>query len=145
DEIQPTDRKTRLKLAYQLAQANFAVLPENLRPGAAGTPDIFLYSDGRVLDAQDVSVHGNVKYDKIGSDTAPNIAIVALSAKRNYERPTEVQVFARLSNYGATPQSAQVQLAVQTLDQNSQPVDPKPHVLKVAQVSLAPERWNDAK
>ena len=37
-----------------------------------------------------------LKFVKIGSDTAENVAIVALNARRNYERPTEVQVFARL-------------------------------------------------
>src|SRR4051812_2481547 len=145
DEIQPTDRKTRLKLAYQLAQANFAILPEQLRPGAGGTPDVFVYSDGRVLDANDVSIHGNVKYDRIGTDTAGNIGIVALSAKRNYERPTEVQVFARLANYGAQPVRSQVTLAVQQID----PKDPatstaKANVRSIAEVSLAPERWGDA-
>src|SRR3954470_10711294 len=145
DEIQPTDRKTKLKLAYQLAQANFAILPEQLRPGAGGTPDVFVYSDGRVLDAADVSIHGNVKYDRIGTDTAGNIGIVALSAKRNYERPTEVQVFARLANYGAQPARSQVTLSVQAID----PKDPstsnaKPTVRSIAEVALAPERWADA-
>src|SRR4051812_46546694 len=148
DEIQPTDRKTKLKLAYQLAQANFAILPEQLRPGAGGTPDVFLYSDGRVLDAADVSIHGNVKYDRVGTDAAGNIAIVALSAKRNYERPTEVQVFARLANYGPQPVKSQVTLSVQTLQpQDSGATAPaavtKSAVKSIAEVQLAPERWND--
>ena len=40
-----------------------------------------------------------MEFRKIGGDQTPNIAIVAMSAKRNYERPTEVQIFARLANY----------------------------------------------
>src|SRR5690606_35190476 len=57
--------------------------------------------------------------------------IVALSAKRNYERPNEVQVFARLANYGPEPVDAQVQLAVDGT------------IVKAAPTSLPPERWSD--
>ena len=109
DSIKPTDRPTRLKLAYQLAEAQLAIIPEQLRPGAgAALPDIWLYSDGRALDSTEANVRANVKYVKIGAEDAKNIAIVALSARRNYERPSEVQVFARLANYGAAPDKAQV-------------------------------------
>lgn len=142
DAIQPTDRKSRLKLAYQLAQAQMSYNPEQLRPGSGiQLPDVWLYSDGRVLDAGEVQLRANLKYDKIGSDDRPNIAVVALNARRNYERPNEVQVFARLANFGAVPVTTQVQLSVE-------PVDPSgiamPNEVKsVAQVSLPPLRWDD--
>jgi hypothetical protein len=141
DSIQQTDRPSRLKLAYQLAQAQIAFIPEQLRPGGAELPDVWLYSDGRVLDAKDVTLRANLHFDKIGTETAGNIAIVALQAKRNYERPTEVQVFARLANYGPQPVTSQVQLSVTTIDENGQPTDNA--VKSVADVSLAPDRWND--
>lgn len=140
DSIQPTDRRSRLKLAYQLAQAQIAFIPEQNRTNIP-LPDVWLYSDGRVLDAKDTSVRANLKFDKIGTDSAGNVAIVSLNAKRNYERPTEVQVFARLANYGDKPVTSQVQLSVE-------PIDPaldtgEPAVRSIAEVSLAPDRWND--
>lgn len=131
DSIQQTDRRTRLKLAYQLADAQANFNPEQLRANAT-KPEVLLFSDGRVLDAPDeLRLTGDLKYERIGDDDAPNIAIVALSAKRNYERPTEVQIFARLANYGPRPASADVQLSIDG------------QVSKVAGVTLAPERWSD--
>jgi hypothetical protein len=131
DSIQPTDRRSRLKLAYQLAEAQTNFNPDQLRSNAP-RPEVFLYSDARVLDASELSIRGEVKLDRIGTDTAPNIAIVALDAKRNYERPEEVQVFARLADYGPTPTKADVELRVDG------------QVMAVKSVSLAPERWNDS-
>lgn len=112
DSITPTDRPTRLKLAYQLAEAQMAFIPAENRVQAA-RPDVWLFSDGRALDAGEVSLHANLHFEPIGSAASPNIAIVALSAKRNYEHPTQVQVFARLANYGPQPvQGVGVQLSV---------------------------------
>lgn len=132
DLIEPTDRKTRLKLAYGLAEAQAAAfVPEQLRTNA-DPPDVFVFSDGRVLDNTDLSIRANVTYHQIGSPDAGNVAIVALSAKRNYERPTEVQIFARLANFGPEPLSGvPVKLSI---DGN---------VKSVASVSLPPERWTE--
>ncbi|HEX4125380.1 MAG TPA: VWA domain-containing protein [Tepidisphaeraceae bacterium] len=110
DSIQPTDRRSRLKLAYQLADAAIASDPTAAAAHAAA--EIHLYSDGRTLDADETSVHGKLIFDKIGSDDSPNIGIVALSARRNYQRPTQVQVFARLANFGPDPVEAPVRLSV---------------------------------
>src|SRR6185436_18423422 len=109
DSIKPTDRKTRLKLAYQLADAQLAFIPEQNRTNVP-PPDVYVFSDGRVLDSGELHIKGNLRYEKVGTDQAGNIAIVALSAKRNYERPTEVQIFARLANFGSEVQKADVEL-----------------------------------
>jgi hypothetical protein len=109
DSIEPTDRRSRLNLAYQLADAAVASDPG---ASAHARPEIRLYSDGRTLDANDVSVHGNLIFEKIGADDSANVGIVALSARRNYERPTQVQVFARLANFGTQPVEAPVRLSV---------------------------------
>ncbi|HWE92812.1 MAG TPA: BatA and WFA domain-containing protein [Tepidisphaeraceae bacterium] len=111
DRISPTDRKSRLKLAYQLAEAQTNFNPEQLRSDS-NLPDVRLYSDGKVLDADELAVRGNLVFEKIGNPASKNVAIVALNAKRNYERPTEVQVFARLANYGPDPVEVPVQLSV---------------------------------
>jgi hypothetical protein len=143
DGITPTDRKTRLKLAYQLAEAQMNVDPLRLQTGVQQeAPDVYVFSDGRVLDAGDLAIRGNVTFRPIGTDQAGNIAIVAMSAKRNYERPTEVQVFARLANYGPTPVKADVELRVAAID----PADPSSGRLQLrgaASVNLLPERWSD--
>jgi hypothetical protein len=130
DSIQQTDRRSRLKLAYQLAEAQ--INPEQLRPNEATLPDVWVYSDGRVTDSAELSIRANLHYDKIGSKDTANVGIVAMNAKRNYERATEVQVFARLANYGPAPVNADVQLVV----------DGK--VRSIAGTSLPPERWTDA-
>ena len=132
--IQPTDRSTKLALAYELADASMSFNPDQLRTNAPRA-DVYLFSDGRALDAGDVGLRGQLHFERVGSDAAQNIAIVALSAKRNYERPTQVQVFARLQNFGSEPAEVPVQLSVDD---------------KVVEVSgatrqtafLLPERWS---
>jgi len=144
DSIQPTDRRSRLKLAYQLAEAQSTFNPNQNR--AIIRPDVFLFSDGRVLDADDLRINGNVTYVPIGSENTGNIGVVSLSAKRNYEQPTQVQIFARLANFGPKPIDAQVQLSVAAIDPD------KPGELNFiakpggfATVTLPPARWFDAK
>jgi uncharacterized protein YegL len=130
DQVQPTDRRSRLKLAYKLAEAQVKFYPEQLRPNEK--PTVFVYSDGRIADAKELSVQADIQYTKIGKDDTSNIAIVALSAKRNFERPTEVQVFARLANFGPEPVTTDVQLSI-----NGQV-----HAA-ATELVLLPERWSD--
>src|SRR5690349_19804351 len=138
DSIQPTDRKSRLSLAYKLAEAQVKFYPEQLRPNEK--PTVFVYSDGRIADAKELSVQADIRYTKIGRDDTPNIGIVSLSAKRNYERPTEVQVFARLANFGPEPVSTDVNLSVATDFATGTPAFA---VRSSAAVKLLPERWSD--
>lgn len=136
DSIRPTDRPTKIADAYRAAEAQVNFNPEQLRPNT-DPPDVRLFSDGRVLDdGPDLRIKGDVKYEKIGTDTAGNIAVVALSAKRNYERPTQVQVFARLANFGPEPVDAPVRLSV-----NGEAVDSGGG--DVQSTFLLPERWDN--
>jgi hypothetical protein len=113
DSIQLTDRRSKLDTAFRLAEAKAAAFySDQLRPSGA-RPELWVYSDGRVLDRNELALRmAELKFVKIGSDNADNVGIVALNARRNYERPTEVQVFARLANYGPRPVSAVLQLSV---------------------------------
>src|SRR5688572_21652625 len=131
DAIQQTDRKSRLKMAYQFAEAQTNFNPEQLRVDARTRPQVWLYSDGRVSDAAELSIRGDLKYDKIGSDKTGNVAIVAMNAKRNYERPQEVQIFARLANFGPDTVSPDVQLTVEG------------KVQRPAGMRLVPERFTE--
>ncbi len=77
-------------------------------------------------------MQGNLHYEQIGTAMAGNIAIVALSARRDYQEPTQVQVFARLANFGPDPVSdVQVQLTVDGRVRSS------------GRVNLLPERFTD--
>ncbi len=129
DSITPTDRPTRLKMAYQLAEAQSNFNPEQLQPLA--TPRVHVFSDGRVRDAEELRIRGDVIYERIGTEDAGNIALVALSAKRDYDHPGEVRIFARLANFGPDPVETQVQLTVDG------------DIRSVASTWLAPERWSD--
>jgi hypothetical protein len=141
DSIEPTDRKSKLSMAYQQADAMVQFLPEQNRPNRE-LPDVWLYSDGRVSDPDNLRLSGNLKYEKIGSDQTGNVAIVSVSARRNYERPTEVQVFARLANYGPEPVESSVQLSVATIDPNN-PSKLDFKVNRAATTTLLPDRWSD--
>lgn len=132
--IQPTDRPTKLALAYELADASMAFNPDQLRTNAP-TADVYLFSDGRAVDAGEVGLHGRLHFERVGTDAAQNIAIVALSAKRNYERPTQVQVFARLQNFGTQPAEVPVQLSV-----DNQVVELTGATRQTA--FLLPDRWS---
>lgn len=135
DRIKQTDRPSDIKLAYQLADAQVNFNPEQLRANVE-PPDIRVFTDGRLLNPDDAAVKGNVTYQKLGSDKSGNIAVVALSAKRNYERPTQVQVFARLANFGPEPLAVPVQLSIdgEKIDITNARAD---------QVFLYPERWTE--
>jgi hypothetical protein len=135
DGIEPTDRRSKLEAAYQLADAQAAFTTSDSWVGGEAfraAPDVYLYSDGRVLDGDKVSVQGNLHYEQLGTATAGNIAVVAMSAKRDYQQPTQVQVFARLANFGPEPiNDVQVQLSVNGKVRSS------------GRVNLLPERYTD--
>jgi hypothetical protein len=140
DSIGPTDRPTRLKLAYQLAEAQTNFDPQQLRDNAT-QPEVWLFSDGRASDAADLGLRGNLRFEPIGSPR-PNIGLVSLNARRNLERPTEVQVFARLVNHGERPVPVDVELAVAELD----PGRPGALDFRTRAIAVAtpmPARWSE--
>ena len=130
DGIVGTDRPTRLKQAYQLAGAQAVYIPEQNRANVK--PTVYLFSDGRAVDEGDLGLDGDLKFTPVGTDASANLAVVSLDAKRNYDNPAQVQVFARLANYGPKPAAADVRL---TVDGETK---------QVASVSLKPARWSDA-
>lgn len=120
DAIEPGDGQSRLAEAVTMAQA-FAQSPGvegNLR--SAETPArLVLFSDGRIQDLDTVVVGANeLTFHRIG-EMSDNVAVTAMQARRSYEQPEQVEVFASLSNYGAEPVTRDVQLS---LDGNIQAV-----------------------
>ena len=148
DAITPSDRPTSLAEAYTLSDANMgANAAERLRDDAENRADIFLFSDGRVppSEAADLSLRGALNYERIGSDEAGNLAIVAASVKRNYEEPTQAQVFARVENFGPQPVEAAVRVSVATIDEDDldASLDFRPVGALPAALNVPPARWTD--
>ena len=148
DSIQPTHRRTRVKMGYQLAEAQMYFDPAQNRASMA-PPDIRVFTDGRLLDdPTDLSVQGKVTYERVGTETAGNVAIVALSAKRNYEDPLKVQVFARLANYGPEPVETFVEFTVDKEKLNTGgggggAGGAAGGARRLSKLLLLPERWTD--
>lgn len=148
DDITPSDRTTRLKNAYTLANANMAYEGEQLtEEGIAEQASVFLFSDGRVApsDIAELSLRGNLTYQRIGKDDTANLGIVAASVRRNYEQPTRAQVFVRVGNFGPEVATAAVRVSVADIDEEAptaaldfQNVGTVP-----IEVTALPARWND--
>jgi Aerotolerance regulator N-terminal/von Willebrand factor type A domain len=68
--------------------------------------DLMIYSDGGFDAVNDFSL-GNLvpQYLPVGSELPQNLAITAMSAQRNVEKPGQVQVFATIANFGTTSAS----------------------------------------
>jgi hypothetical protein len=145
NSIRATDRPSKLKLAYQLADAQVPQLIEGVGNTNQNQQRVFVYSDGRTSDDVQLALRGDVTFEPIGDAQSRNVAIVAFSARRNYEQPTQVQVFARLANYGPEPVDTDVTLSVAAID----PANPSADDFEVRQVRsglhLLPARWDDKK
>lgn len=114
--IKPTNRTTKIEEALKVA-AGLA------NPGRIGTEDqdvaaadakpatIMVFSDGGLSTIPDFSM-GNLTpiYHPIGDETAENIAIVAFDTAQSPEKPDELQVFARLQNFGSEDRTVTVNL-----------------------------------
>lgn len=115
DTIDATDEEADLDAALQLAGA-FAARGED---AADQPPDVVLISDGGVsrFDQQEgFSLRsGAFRYVQVGPDdpaAVRNVGIAAFSARRDYEDPAVVLVFARLVNAGPDPANVVATLTV---------------------------------
>jgi hypothetical protein len=136
DRIAQTDRRSDINLAYQLANAQAENFDPEQQRSIRDQLDVRVYSDGRLLNAEEATVRGEVHPVLLGSNQTGNVAVVAMSAKRNYERPTQVQVFARLANFGPAPVAAPVRLSI-----DGEPIDV--NTARVDDLTLLPERWTE--
>jgi hypothetical protein len=111
--LEPGDGTSQLSEAVTAARA-FAQSPgeqDNVR-SAEEPAQLVLFSDGRITDLQNIVVAADeLVFHRIGA--APdNIAVTAMNARRSYERPEQVEVFASLTNYGSEAVTRDVQLAI---------------------------------
>ncbi len=106
--IEPTDQRSRMEEALRLVQPHIGDGDESMV--------VYVLSDGRLHDAERLALRGaELRYVHIGRTNPAaidNVAFVALSAQRDYQRPHRVQVFTRLANYGPAPVDVNVSLLV---------------------------------
>lgn len=139
DAIEPTQATTSLREALQVAAglANPSKMIEGVAATSIVPPRLMIYTDGGFPDVEGFSL-GNLEPEVVvigappsGPDPAAapkptadptetpqprvsapsdNLAILALQARRNEEKPDEYQVFGRVHNFRAEPAEAEAQL-----------------------------------
>jgi len=113
EAITPGDGASLLVDAVHVAQA-YTQAPgeETNNRSALAPPQLVLFSDGRIADADKLVLgKDEMIYNSIG-ETQDNIAIVAMQARRSYENPARIDVFATLANYSTTAKTTDVQLSI---------------------------------
>ena len=111
--IEPTDGASSLAEALAIARA-FAESQGAVEGNRAAPrpPELHLFSDGRIADLSGISAGATeLKFHRLGG-SADNVAVTALQARRSYEKPDEVHVFAGLSNFGPAAAACDVQLSI---------------------------------
>jgi len=113
DAIEPGDGESQLGEAITVARA-FAQSPgvEGNLATAEQPAQLVLFSDGRIRDLETIVVASDeMVFHQVGQ-SPDNVAITAMNARRSYERPEQVEVFASLENYGSEPVERDVQLGI---------------------------------
>lgn len=113
DAIEPGDGISQLGEAVAVARA-FAQSSgvEGDAPATEARAKLVLFSDGRIRDVDTIVVaEDEMVFHKIGQ-AQDNVAITAMKARRWYEQPEQIEVFASLANYGADAVTRDVQLGV---------------------------------
>jgi len=113
EAITPSDGVSSLAEAVVVAQA-FAQSPgvEADYMSAEEPARLILFSDGQIRDLDQIVVGPNeLTFHCIG-ESQQNVAVIAMQARRSYENPEEVNVFATLANYGVEPITSDVQLSI---------------------------------
>jgi hypothetical protein len=112
EAIGPGDGGSLLAEAVEVGRA-YAQPPEEAKnQSSEPAAQLELFSDGRLTDFADVVVRpGELRYHCVASSD-DNVGFVAMDARRSYENPREVTVFAVLSNCGHEPVACDVQLTV---------------------------------
>jgi von Willebrand factor type A domain/Aerotolerance regulator N-terminal len=109
DSIEQTDSTSTLSEAITLAEAYAQNLIIGTSAGSDVAPtstapqaSVLLFTDGRLADGQEISPQRlnpeTFEVVRVGQRT-DNVAILAMDAQRNYERPEVLQVFATVRNF----------------------------------------------
>jgi len=113
NSITPGDNTSSLAEPIVVARA-FAQSPgvEAEILTAEDPAQLVLFSDGKIRDLDQIVVgEDELVFHCIGQ-SEQNVAITAMQARRSYENPDEVSVFATVANYGDSPVERDVQLSI---------------------------------
>ena len=101
ERITPTDERTRLGPALELARAHRAGTVSESDGAPRGEATIELFSDGRIGDADEVALRGSERlaWTRVGSETTPNAGLAAVGLERSVDDPGQVAAFAGLRNF----------------------------------------------
>lgn len=114
--IQATDQASRLQSALQLIEPYTTKRPQQSdSPPSGGDPGgeliVYVLTDGRVTnDDRVMSLQGAELRPVIVGQHHNNLAVVSLSARRDFKKPRRVQALARLANYTSEPVSTNLTL-----------------------------------
>lgn len=113
DSIEPTHMPGRLREAMTLAEAHSTPVGEGFGVDQqVALSHYIVFTDGRLPDARDIVVErGEMEIIRVGEATE-NVGIVGLDVRRNYERPEELSVLARVRNFGTEPAERDLSLLV---------------------------------
>ncbi len=113
DAIEAGDGTSQLSEAVTVARA-FAQSPglDNGPRRDERLARLVLFSDGLIEDLDAIAMGADeLAYHRIG-ESADNVAVTAMKARRSYEQPEQVEVFASLANYGTGTVTRDVQLGI---------------------------------
>ncbi|MBU0638386.1 MAG: BatA and WFA domain-containing protein [Planctomycetes bacterium] len=121
-DIEPTDGRTNLREALDLAEAYMAPparITQGMEEQNVSTPvspetasKLLLLSDGGVGDLEElVLTSSTMELIRIGQ-TRDNVGITALRTQRNYERPEILSAFLQVGNFGPEPVTTDVSIYV---------------------------------
>jgi hypothetical protein len=113
EAVTPSDDVSSLSEAIVVAQA-FAQSPgvEADYMSAEEPAQLILFSDGQIRDLDQIVVGSDEMTFHCLGESQQNVAVIAMQARRSYENPEQVSVFATLANYGAEPANCDVQLSI---------------------------------
>jgi hypothetical protein len=113
DSITPSDDISSLAEPIVVARA-FAQSPgvEADIASAEEPAQLVLFSDGKIRDLDQIVVGADELVFHCIGRSEENVAITAMQARRSYENPDEVSVFATVANYGDSPVERDVQLSI---------------------------------
>ncbi|HEX2838150.1 MAG TPA: BatA and WFA domain-containing protein [Phycisphaerales bacterium] len=120
--IQPTHKTTSVEQAVTVALANLPrrkLIENGIETSIEGITEgepvtMHLYTDGKIPDAPKAKPgpENTMVFHQIGDEKAPNVAITALKAEREFERPEKLTIFVSLLNSQDIPRVVDVELVI---------------------------------
>ena len=119
--IEPTDQRSHLDTAIA------AIEPHARQASAEDKLFVHVFSDGRVTPSTDEPLslaNAKVRFHQVGTtkQAGNNLAIAALSARRDFSKPQLVQVYTRLTNFDDKPITTNVRFMADDRVLSTKPV-----------------------